>query len=344
MNREIEKIKDYLKTYDGEEVRIMEICGSHTAAITKTGIRSILSEKIRLISGPGCPVCVTPSAYIDRLVELAEDGVCIVSFGDMLRVPGSHKSLSQAKGEGADIRMVYSPADILRFAAKEPDKQFVFAAVGFETTTPLYADLVGELEEKRVSNVRLLTAIKTMPAAVDILCRGENKIDGFLAPGHVCSVTGSGIFEPLAKKYNIPFGVSGFSGEELLVAIYCIIRHRGEGIVENYYPRAVTQKGNEKARDFVNKYFVPCDAVWRGMGCVSGSGMRLRDQYLRYDAGSMGLDMDNKINQGCRCGEVLTGKITPSSCPLFGKVCTPLTPQGACMVSEEGSCRSFYLS
>lgn len=348
MTEELERMKEFLSGYDGEEVRIMEICGSHTAAITKNGLRSIVSDRIKLISGPGCPVCVTPSAYIDRLIELAEkENATVVTFGDLLRVPGSSKSLSQIKGEGADVRMVYSPISIADFAQNEPDRQFVFAAVGFETTTPLYADLICELTERKIENVRLLTSLKTMPNAVDALCsgrkeNGEPLIDGFLAPGHVCSVAGSGIFKPLAEKYRIPFAVAGFEGGELLTAIYGAVKNRGIGKVFNYYTRAVTESGNKKAMALTSRFFTPCDAVWRGMGNIPASGMKIRDVYSRFDAGSEGLSDDRKINEKCCCGEILTGRRTPAMCPLFGSVCTPASPQGACMVSEEGSCRHAY--
>lgn len=343
MNSELKKIRDFLSDYDDEEITLMEICGSHTAAITKSGIRNILSPKIRLISGPGCPVCVTPSAYIDKLIQMAlEENVCVVTFGDMLRVPGSEKSLSRAKGEGADVKMVYSPIDIIKLAEERPDKQFVFAAVGFETTTPLYADLIDELIEKNINNVRLLTSLKTMPAAVDKLCEDNDRIDGFIAPGHVCSITGSKVFEPLAEKYSIPFGVGGFTAEELLVAIYGTVKMKGQGKVSNYYTRAVTEDGNLTAKKLVDKYFTSCDASWRGMGNISGSGLILKDEYSRFDAGSRELTEDKKLNSRCLCGEILMGRKMPVNCPLFGKACTPLTPQGACMVSEEGSCRHAY--
>lgn len=358
MKEELEFMRNSLANYKGKELRIMEICGSHTAAITRSGIRSIISPKIKLISGPGCPVCVTPSAYIDRLIEFAEkENVCVVTFGDMLRVPGSVKSLSAARGEGADVRMVYSPIDIINFAEKEPEKQFVFAAVGFETTTPVYADLIEELIERKIENVKLLTALKTMPQAVELLASGaygDNYcldklaertpavIDGFLAPGHVCSVAGSEIFEPMAKKYSLPFVVAGFESSELLAAIYGIITHIGRGGVFNYYSRAVTEHGNVKAMAQVKKYFEPCDAVWRGLGNIPDSGLKIKEAYRAFDAGSEGLTADIKMNEGCCCGEILVGRKTPSECPLFGTKCTPLSPQGACMVSDEGSCRHSY--
>lgn len=339
---EIDKIIKYLAEYDGPQMNIMEVCGSHTAAIAKNGIPGMLSPKLHLVSGPGCPVCVTPSAYIDKLIELAfADKCCIVTFGDLLRVPGSEKSLSMIKGEGARVEMVYSPMDVLGLAEKEPDTQFVFAAVGFETTTPVYALLLQSIEAKKLNNVRLLTALKTMPPAIDFLCKNDAPVQGFLAPGHVCVVTGSKAFEPLAKNYSIPFGVSGFEGEEILMALYGIVRAYGRGEVMNFYPQVVSELGNPKAQALVNQYFEKADACWRGMGVIEGSGMLLRGQFARYDAGSEGLNEDIKKNKGCRCDQVLMGKISPKDCPLFGKVCTPMNPQGACMVSTEGSCFSY---
>lgn len=335
----LDDVKKYLASYDGPEMQIMEVCGSHTAAIAKNGIPSMLSPKIRLISGPGCPVCVTPTAYVDRAVELAETpGTCLVTFGDLIRVPGSRTSLSAAKGEGARVEMVYSPLDTLLLAENNPDTAFVFAAVGFETTAPAYALLMQQIVERRLSNVRLLTAIKTMPPVIDALCRGGAPVQGFLAPGHVSVITGSRAFVPLAEKYHIPFGVAGFTGEEILAAVFGIVRSCGRGRVMNFYPRVVTEEGNVRAQELIRKYFEPCSAVWRGLGMIEGSGLILRPEYAEYDAGSRGLTDDSGANRACRCGDVLTGRIRPTDCPLFGKICTPLNPQGACMVSQEGSC------
>ena len=340
---DFEKIKKFLTDYDGPQMNIMEVCGSHTAAIAKNGIPGILSKNIRLLSGPGCPVCVTPTSYIDKLLELAGDlQNCIVTFGDLLRVPGSEKSLQEIRGEGAHVEMVYSPLDLLTLAGKNPDTNYIFAAVGFETTTPVYALLMEQLAEKKMKNVKLLTALKTMPEAITYLCEGGAQIDGFLAPGHVSVVTGSRIFEPIAKKYGIPFGVSGFGGEELLVALCGIVKAYQQGKVMNFYPSVVTETGNEKAQALISKYFEPCDATWRGMGKIPGSGRVLRKEYEYFDAGSRGLDDDKKKNAACHCDEVLMGKIRPTQCPLYGKVCTPMTPQGACMVSTEGSCFSYF--
>lgn len=337
------EVKQFLKEYDGDEIRIMEVCGSHTAAISKNGIRGMLSPKIKLLSGPGCPVCVTPTAYVDKLVELAmKPDTCIVTFGDMLRVPGSKTSLSEAKGLGAKAVMVYSPMDIIKMAEETPHTTFIFAAVGFETTTPVYALLLEEIVERGLTNVKLLTALKTMPGVVDYLCKEGAEIDGFLAPGHVAAVTGSDIFKPLAEKYEIPFGVSGFEGEEILYALCGIVKEMGQGVVRNFYPQVVSEAGNNKAKALVEKYFMKSDAAWRGMGVIADTGMVLKPEYSAYDAGSVDLTEDNKKNKACCCDKILMGKMIPQECPLFGKVCKPLTPQGACMVSTEGSCHSAF--
>jgi|UniRef100_I5ASK1 hydrogenase expression/formation protein HypD len=341
----LEDIVRYLAEYDGPEMNIMEVCGSHTAAISKNGIPDMLSEKLHLVSGPGCPVCVTPSSYVDRLIELSmKPDHCVVTFGDLLRVPGSVRSLSQAKGDGARVIMVYSPMDVLKLAEKEPQTTFVFAAVGFETTTPVYALLMQQLVEGDVRNVKLLTALKTMPEVIGHLCSAGAPVQGFLAPGHVSVITGAAVFRPVAERYGIPFGVAGFTGPEILMALYAIVRLRGRGEVKNLYPSVVTEEGNTEAKRLVERFFEPADAAWRGMGEVAGSGRILRQEYRAFDAGSSDLTEDRKINQACRCDQVLMGKKKPTDCPLFGKVCTPLTPQGACMVSTEGSCFTWLSS
>ncbi len=345
MKKTLAEMRDVLAAYHGPTLRIMEVCGSHTAAISKNGIRGLLSEDIQLISGPGCPVCVTPTAYVDKLVELAlTPNTCVVTFGDMLRVPGSKYSLSEVQGMGGRAQMVYSPMYIFAMAEKEPETTFVFAAVGFETTTPVYALLMEEIIEKNISNVKLLTALKTMPGVMDYLCREGALIDGFLAPGHVATITGSNVFSPLAAKYRIPFGVAGFEGKEILNALYGIVKACGKGEVMNFYPQVVTGEGNQKAKALVDKYFMETDAAWRGMGVIPMTGKVLRPEYVKYDAGSFHLTEDNKKNKACCCDKILMGKMEPTQCPLFGKVCKPLTPQGACMVSEEGSCRSRYIA
>ena len=342
---DLEMMKKYLAEYDGPEMNIMEVCGSHTGAIARYGIPGMLSEKIHLISGPGCPVCVTPSAYIDRLIELAlKPDTCVVTFGDLLRVPGSKKSLSQAKGEGAQVQMVYAPTDMIALAEQKPDTTFVFAAVGFETTMPAYALLLDEIIRKNLKNVKLLTALKTMPEIIDGLMESGARIDAFIAPGHVSVITGSKIYAPLAARWNIPFGIAGFEAVELLTALYGIVLSRGCGRVMNFYPQVVTETGNTAAQNAVRKYFQPSDAAWRGLGTVRNSGRVLRAEYEVFDAGSRALNEDHKMNKACCCDRILTGAMRPNECPLFGRICTPLSPQGACMVSTEGSCFSWFSS
>ena len=360
---QLDIIKQFLSGYDGPPVKLMEVCGTHTAQIVRNGIPSMLSDRIRLISGPGCPVCVTVTAYIDRLVELAfKEDTIVYAFGDLLRVRGSRYSLSDAKAQGARVKMVYSPMEMIQAAQEDGSRTHVFAAVGFETTTPVYAVMLEEAIEKKLTNVRLLTSLKTMPEVIRWLCEEDLRtmrslkeqgktpdeeggayqpVTGFIAPGHVCAVTGSGIFEDLAREYGLPFIVSGFSGEELLLTIYGLVKNQGKGIVRNFYPSVVTRDGNTDAEKAVDRFFAPCDAAWRGMGVIPGSGLVLRPEFAAFDAGSEDL-LEDRLSGGCRCADVLTGRISPSQCPLFGKVCTPSDPHGACMVSQEGSCFNSY--
>ncbi len=342
---DVKRLTAFLRDYDGPEAVLMEVCGTHTAAISENGIPALLSPKIRLVSGPGCPVCVTVAAYIDRLTELAmEPDTCVVTFGDLMRVRGSKISLRDAEAAGGRARMVYSPLDVLALAEREPETTFVFAAVGFETTTPVYALLLDTLIEKDIRNVKLLTALKTMPAAIDWICAQRGGVTGFIAPGHVSVITGSDLYKPLAEKWGLPFSVAGFSGPELLYAICRLILDRGRGVVTNCYPSAVTAEGNRVARERVARYFRPCAAAWRGIGILEDSGMELRDEYLRFDAGSRGLVTDQLAVPGCCCGRVIVGSMAPTGCPLFGRACTPQTPQGACMVSLEGSCYNYFIN
>lgn len=315
----------------------MEVCGTHTAAIRSSGIPSILSDDIQLVTGPGCPVCVTVSSYIDKLMELSCDSRnVIVTFGDLMRVPGSGGSLMEAGAKGADVRYVYSPLDMLRMAAPDREHIFIFAAVGFETTAPVYASMIKTAAEEGIDNIRLLTSLKIMPPAIRRVSEG---IDGFIAPGHVAVITGTSEYEELASSLGIPFVISGFSGEGLLSSIYALVKMAERGTAEclNLYPRAVKPSGNTRARQEVGEYFEPCDVAWRGMGIIPGSGLILKEAYSRYDAGSARINEDVTI-PGCRCPEVITGKASPEGCPLFGTGCTPDHPVGACMVSQEGAC------
>lgn len=331
-----------LGAYHGRPLTLMEVCGTHTAAISECGIPSLLPPEIRLISGPGCPVCVTVSAYIDRLIELATaENTCVVSFGDLLRVKGSRSDLRSTPG--ARVEMVYTPFQALELAKNHPDTTFVFAAVGFETTAPIYALLAEQILSKGIENLKLLTALKTMPAVIRALTRGDNAIDGFIAPGHVATVTGSALFGKLAEEIGKPFAVAGFTAPSLLAAILALTRSAGEGKVYNFYPSAVTEEGNTEAACRVARYFEPCTASWRGLGEIPDSGLRLRDEFARLDAGSDALTEDH-IPAGCHCGEVIAGRARPCDCLLFGKTCTPEHPLGACMVSMEGACYHYYLN
>ena len=338
------EIKKVLQEYDGKELRLMEVCGTHTASIHKNGIPSMLSEKIKLISGPGCPVCVTVTQYIDRLIELARiPGNTVMSFGDLLRVPGSRESLTSAMADGASVRMVYSPYDALKAAEEDSCHTYIFAAVGFETTTPVYALIIEEAAAKGIKNFRLLTSLKTMPEVIRWVCDNKGGIDGFIAPGHVAVISGYGIYGRLAEEYGIPFVVSGFEGIQLLMTVYALVKLQGRGVVKNLYEEAVTENGNEEAQALVNRYFEPGSAVWRGMGKISGSGMYLKKEYEMFDAGSRDL-CDDAANSECHCAGILTGSEQPCECPLFGKACTPQHPVGACMVSMEGSCFNYYIN
>lgn len=342
---DLQSMVKFLSEYDGEPVRIMEVCGTHTAAISENGIHQLVSPKIKLISGPGCPVCVTVASYIDRLIELSmTPNTCVVTFGDMIRVCGTEKSLNEARADGANVKMVYSPFEIIDLAKENPDTTFVFAAVGFETTTPIYALLVKQITENDIKNIKLLTALKTMPTVIDTLCSQGIEADGFIAPGHVSVITGSEIFKPLAEKYSLPFVISGFEGKDLIEAIYTIIKLKDSSKVINLYTEAVLPQGNEKAIDIVNKYFMPYSAAWRGLGIIENSGIVLRNEYSYLDAGSYDLVKDTAKATGCRCKDVVCGKLAPSDCGLFGNKCTPQTPQGACMVSTEGSCFNYFVN
>lgn len=339
---DISEIKDYLKHYDGKPQTIMEVCGTHTASISENGIADMISPKIRLVSGPGCPVCVTAAAYVDRLVELSlEEYTTVVSFGDMLRVRGSKMSLSDAAAHGASVKMVYSPFEIINMAKKSPETKFAFAAVGFETTTPAYALVLEQLVKDKISNVRLLTAVKTMSQAIRKVY--SKNITGFIAPGHVAVVTGHKVFEELSKELKVPFVTAGFEGEELLAAIYALVRLNGLKSL-NLYPSAVTYDGNETAKAIVDKYFITCDAAWRGLGIIKNSGLRIRDEFAEFDAGSAELTEDILFNKQCICAEVICGRKSPSECPMYGKACTPDMPQGACMVSTEGACFNYFVN
>ena len=314
-------------------IRIMEVCGTHTSSIAKNGIRPLLPEHIKLVSGPGCPVCVTPAGYIDRLISYSnKPGYSVAVFGDMLRVPGGSGSLASA----GHAEYVYTPFDIIEKAEQSPETGFIFGAAGFETTAAVYAGLIDEIVIRDIKNIKLLTAIKIMPPAMDYICANES-IDGFICPGHVCAIIGAKPFEILAERWQKPMVIAGFSGEQVMEAVETLASIIDKPVCVNLYAKVVRHNGNEKALALMDKYFMPGDAYWRGIGIIKHSGLYLRPEYGFLDAGSMDCN-DGPAQSGCRCGEIMLGRIMPEECPLFGNACAPAMPVGSCMVSSEGPC------
>ncbi len=356
---ELKQIINELRNYEGPDIKIMEVCGTHTSSIFKNGIRSLISPGIELISGPGCPVCVTSSVYIDQLVmySLKEDH-CVLTFGDMMKVRGSKHSLISAQALGGKVQMIYSPLTALQIAAESPQTQFVVAAVGFETTIPIYALLLDEMERSKIRNLRLFTSLKTMIPVLSFICEQKNDIDAFLCPGHVSVITGSHVFLELAEKYHKPFVITGFEGEHILASIYEIIQQlkHTKSYMTNLYQSVVSRNGNEKAREFIRRYFVKSDEVWRGIGLLTESGLRIRPEYQRYDAKDPSEKLpeepsekpierqEEKMPAGCCCRDVILGRVHPIDCPLFANVCTPFQAVGPCMVSNEGACKIWYVN
>ncbi len=339
-----EKAAAIVRNYDGRPLRIMEVCGTHTHEIFRLGIRGMLPDSITLISGPGCPVCVTPTGFIDEAVWLAlEKGCTICTFGDLVRVPGSERSLAQARAEGAKIVMVYSPLDSVEYAEQHPEEQVVWLAVGFETTTPATCVAVQQAKQKGLTNYAVLTANKFMDNAYLAL---KDSADAFLYPGHVSVLTGTAIYEHLRDDEGISGVVTGFTGPEILTALAFCVRgcESGQPFFRNCYPRVVKDEGSPSGRKLIAETMEPIDTEWRGLGVIPQSGYRLREAYADFDARKKFQmpKIEGHPNPACRCGEVLQGKCTPDQCPLFGKVCTPEHPVGACMVSNEGACSAFY--
>lgn len=339
------QVKDELKNYDKAPIKIMEVCGTHTASIFKHGIRSLLSPKIQLISGPGCPVCVTSAVYIDKLVEYArKENHCVLTFGDMMKVKGNQMSLTEAKAIGGKVRILYSPMSAIKIAMEEKDTQFIFAAVGFETTTPIYAIVIEEMIKCEIKNLKLLTSLKTIVPALNFICENEENIDAFLCPGHVSVITGSSVYQELAEKYHKPFVVAGFEGEHILAAVSEIVHQISNHsyCLKNMYVSAVSEEGNQKAQELVQQYFESKDDSWRGIGVIPNSALQLREKYRTYDAGSQFEEITEHNPSGCRCREVILGRINPIDCPMFQTVCTPMNAIGPCMVSTEGACGIWF--
>jgi len=330
------------------DARLMEICGTHTVAIFRSGLRQLLPARIQLISGPGCPVCVTANEDIDRSVWLAQQpGVTITTFGDLLRVPGSCSSLHVERSKGADVRIVYGSLDAVRIARENPDRQVVFVGIGFETTAPTVAAAVRTAAAQGLENFSVFSAHKLLPPAMRALLEAEDlKINGFICPGHVSTVIGACAYQEVVDNYRIPCVVTGFEPLDLLQGIGMLVEQieSGKAEVANQYRRAVSWEGNVAARRLIDEIFEPVDCTWRGLGVIPRSGLRIREQWREFDAGSRFSMPAIQVREhaGCRCGEVLRGVMTPPECGLFRKVCTPQDPKGPCMVSSEGTCGAYF--
>ncbi|MCL4515339.1 MAG: hydrogenase formation protein HypD [Firmicutes bacterium] len=351
-------------------INLMEVCGTHTVAISRNGLRQVMPPNLRLLSGPGCPVCVTDQRDIDAAVCLAEiPGVILATFGDMIRVPGSNRrlpgcgaagnpgepgSLGEARAAGRDVRVVYSPLDALAIAEANQDKTVIFYAVGFETTAPMVAATIEEAAARGMENFRVFSVHKLVPPALEsILSGGEVAIDGFICPGHVSVVIGLGAYRAVAEKYHVPAVVGGFEAVDILQTVDMLLAQveAGEARVENQYRRVVTAEGNRSAQELVGKFFHPVDSAWRGLGVIPDSGLALREEFSQFHAERFEPAVEtlrqlknsppSRMN-GCACGDVLKGLVSPTQCRLFGATCTPVSPVGPCMVSTEGACAAYY--
>ncbi|WP_418686562.1 hydrogenase formation protein HypD [Adlercreutzia equolifaciens] len=331
-----------------ESATLMEVCGTHTVAIARNGIRGLMPEGVRLASGPGCPVCVTSNHDIDKVIALARvPEVTIATFGDMTRVPGSTSSLLAEQAAGRSVEIVYSPLDALRLAQENPTRQIVFVGVGFETTTPLVAMAIKRARAMGLTNFTVYGAHKNMPGALEVIINDPAlKLDALILPGHVSTIIGAEPYRFLTEKYGIPGVITGFEPVDVLQGIAMIMRqlHEGRAEIEIAYARGVMPEGNLVALAAIDEVFETCSATWRGLGEIPGSGYRIREEFSDFDAmRRFQPDVEEvREHKGCRCGDVLRGIMAPSECPLFRKVCTPENPVGPCMVSSEGSCAAYY--
>lgn len=333
-------------------VTLMEVCGTHTMSIARNGIKQLLPENVTLLSGPGCPVCVTPAGAIDSILKLADRrNVIIATYGDMVRVPGScpGDNLARRRALGAQVRVVYSPVDAVELAESMPEKEIVFLGVGFETTAPGTAAAVLTAQEKGIRNFSVLSMLKSVEPALRALMATENfAVDGLLCPGHVATITGEKGFAFLPEEYKMPAVIGGFEPEEILTALYLLLRQiaQRQPKMENAYRRAVSAEGNVLAQKAISRCFTLRMDEWRGLGKIAASGFQLREEFAAFDAEIKFPELkeqpEAKLTAGCRCGDVITGKLRSEQCPLFGKRCTPEDPVGPCMVSTEGSCAAAY--
>jgi hydrogenase expression/formation protein HypD len=349
--KRINELVEYLCA-QREGISLMEVCGTHTMAISSSGIRRAVDPRLKLVSGPGCPVCVTGDEEIDRALGLAYlDNVTVLTFGDMMRVPGSLGSLADARAKGADVRVVYSPLDGLAFAGAEPKREFVFLGVGFETTAPTVAATVLKAQKMGIKNFSVLPMFKLIPPALAFIAGNKRiNIDGFILPGHVSTIIGAEPYRFLVNRYRLPCCITGFEPGDILAGIYILLNQIGnKPRVAIQYRRSVQQKGNSAARRLMSRVFKRVDAVWRGIGRIRSSGLGFKNRFEAFDAGkrfgfqvSVGNRPGVRARSGCRCGEVILGLIIPPECKLFGRVCTPEKPVGPCMVSSEGACAAYY--
>jgi len=343
----VKNLLDRINEIASFPLRLMEVCGGHTMAIRRYGIQTLLPSNIDLLSGPGCPVCVTDQTFIDKAITYARNPEFIlVTYGDLLRVPGSFSTLDQEKANGADIRIIYSTIEALEIAKRNPSKKIIFAAIGFETTAPATAIAILQSVQMQIDNFLILCAHKTMPQAMEAIMEEGISIDGYIGPGHVSAIAGSKIFKPLTDKYKIPVVISGFEPIDILQSILMLTESRlgGKSGVEIQYKRLVTEQGNRKAQMILEEVFEPDTQYWRGIGIIENSGLRLRQKFYRFDC-----EKQIPVNvvsgpepKGCICGQVLKGINKPPECSLFGRKCTPSHPVGACMVSSEGACQAYF--
>ena len=348
--RDAEKVQQlaaYIKQIAKEPMVIMEVCGSHTMSIHRFGLKHLLPEHIVLVSGPGCPVCVTPVDYIDKAVALARiPDVIIATYGDLIKVPGSSSSLEKEKAKGADVRMVYSVLESIDFAINNPEKKVVFLAIGFETTTPPTAAGILKAKELGLTNFSVLSSHKIMPPPMQAIIEEGIAVDAFLAPGHVSVITGTEMYNFISKKFGKGVVVSGFEPVDVLQSVIMLIKQKNENrpSVEIQYTRVVKPEGNPKAQQMVNEIFEPADANWRGLGIIPKSALSLREKYKNFDAEKVFqiIPEQSMEAKGCICGQVLKGLKKPSQCGLYGTKCVPENPVGACMVSSEGACNVYY--
>ena len=344
----LKDIVDVINKRVSQEIRIMEVCGTHTQAIARAGLSNVLDPRIELVSGPGCPVCVTTEDYIDAAIELLQQpNVLIATFGDMIRVKGSSKSLEDCMEMKTRIKVVYSPFRVLDIAEENPAKQTVFLAIGFETTAPLIAAIVKLALQKGIKNLFFLVGLKQMPTVLEkVLSAKDNKLDALICPGHVSVIMGSEYFRFVSEKYNMPAVISGFEYEDIAAAIYylCEEASKGGNSFANLYPKCVKPKGNTVAKELLSEVFVSKEGYWRGIGMIEASEYALRKEFLAFDAArNFDIEIKNtRVLDSCLCGAIIIGSKNPFQCGLFSKICTPEDPKGPCMVSSEGACAIYY--